>query len=582
LYPWDSQAGTGIPHVRPVAAAPLPQQFHCSRRNRSRADVPLPQEGRAKRGKRRHTMTNFDSLNERSGGKLLVFLVVVLLAGLPLAVWLDLRLLSAANLQRQANDLNTAITDIRDFYAADVVGHVLSAHTRTVVTPNFQTVPGAIPIPATFSLELGRVIGANQSNLQYRFVSDFPFKHRAAHQLDGFEVDALRVFRAQPARRQLVDVSWHGWDNRVRFVAPIIMGQTCVACHNSHPDSPKRDWKIGDVRGIQEISIVEPVAANIFSFNYLLIYFGFAGSLAFGFIAVQRRQARIIRRANAQLAETNDFLASISSKISRYLSPQIYKSIFSGEKDVKISTERKKLTIFFSDIKDFTSTTERLQPEELTSLLNEYFTEMSTIAFAHGGTVDKFVGDAIIVFFGDPHTLGVAEDAKACLRMAVAMQVRLAELNVMWHSRGVAMPFRVRMGINTGFCDVGNFGSEQRMDYTIIGAAMNLSARLQTLADPGTIVVSAETFTLVRDIVAGHPLPAVTVRGFRDAIVPYVIDALLEAPGRQRHVFAEHAAGLDLYLDLDRVEDGESERLRGVLSDALDALERRRMPAPEL
>jgi adenylate cyclase len=537
---------------------------------------------REPRGKRRHTMTNFDTLNERSGGKLLVFLVVVLLAGLPLAVWLDLRHLSAANLQRQANDLNTAITDIRDFYAADVVGHVLSAHTQTVVTPNFQTVPGAIPIPATFSLELGRVIGANQSNLQYRFVSDFPFKHRAAHQLDGFEVDALRIFRAQPARRQLVDVSWHGWDNRVRFVAPIIMGQTCIACHNSHPDSPKRDWKIGDVRGIQEISIAEPVAANIFSFNYLLVYFGFAGSLAFGFIAVQRRQARIIRRANTQLAETNDFLASISLKISRYLSPQIYKSIFSGEKDVKISTERKKLTIFFSDIKDFTSTTERLQPEELTSLLNEYFTEMSTIAFAHGGTVDKFVGDAIIVFFGDPHTLGVAEDAKACLRMAVGMQVRLAELNVMWHSRGVAMPFRVRMGINTGFCDVGNFGSEQRMDYTIIGAAMNLSARLQTLADPGTIVVSAETFTLVRDIVAGHPLPPVTVRGFRDEIVPYVIDALLEAPGRQRHVFAEHAAGLDLYLDLDRVEDGESERLRGVLTDALDALERHRMPTPEL
>jgi adenylate cyclase len=527
-------------------------------------------------------MTNFDSLNERSGGKLLILLVVVLLAGLPLSVWLDLRHLSSTDLSRQANDLNTAITDIRDFYASDVVGHVLSSPTHTVVTPNFQTVPGAIPIPATFSLELGRVIGANQANLQYRFVSDYPFQHRAPHQLDAFELGALRTFRTQPMRRQLVDVSWHGWDNRVRLVAPIIMGQTCVACHDTHPDSPKRDWKVGDVRGIQEISIVEPVATNIFSFQYLLMYFGFAGSLAFGFIAIQRRQARLIRRANAQLAQTNDFLASISTKISRYLSPQIYKSIFSGEKDVKISTERKRLTIFFSDIKDFTSTTERLQPEELTGLLNEYFTEMSTIAFAHGGTVDKFVGDAVIVFFGDPETLGVAEDAKACLRMAVEMQARLAELNVMWHSRGVAMPFRVRMGINTGYCDVGNFGSEQRMDYTIIGAAMNLSARLQTLAEPGTIVVSSETFALVRDIVAGHPLPPLTVRGFRDEIVPYVIDALLEAQGRKKHVFAEHAPGLDLYLDLDRVDDHENERLRGVLSDALDALERNRAPAADV
>jgi class 3 adenylate cyclase len=529
-------------------------------------------------------MNSFDSLNERSGGRLLILLVLVLLAGLPLSVWLDLRHLSAANLGRQASDLNIAITDIRDFYAGDVVGHVLAAPTRTIVTPDFETIPGAIPIPATFSLELGRVIGANQANLQYRFVSDYPFKHRAPHQLDAFERAALTTFRTQPSRRQLVDVAWHGWDNRVRLVAPIIMRQTCVACHNTHPDSPKRDWKIGDVRGIQEISIIEPIATNIFSFQYLLTYFVFSGSLAFGFITIQRRQARTIRRVNNQLAATNDFLASISQKISRYLSPQIYKSIFSGEKDVKIHTERKKLTIFFSDIKDFTATTERLQPEELTSLLNEYFTEMSTLAFAHGGTVDKFVGDSVIVFFGDPQTLGVAQDARACLRMAVAMQARLTELNVIWHSRGVSAPFRVRMGINTGFCDVGNFGSDQRMDYTIIGAAMNLAARLQSVAEPGTIVVSEETFTLVRDIVAGHQLRPLTVRGFRDEIVPYVIDALLDAPGQRKHVFTEHAAGLDLYLDLDRVDDAQRDHLRDVLADALDALdalERQRTPTPD-
>jgi class 3 adenylate cyclase len=543
-------------------------------------DAPFQKDERIVRGKRRAGMNSFDALNERSGGRLLVILVLVLLGGLPLAVWLDLRHLSAANLARQANDLNIAITDIRDFYASDVVGHVLAAQqTHTVVTPDFETIPGAIPIPATFSLELGRVIGANQANIQYRFVSDYPFRHRALHQLDAFERGALTSFRAQPGQRQLLDVGWQGLDNRVRLVAPIIMGQTCVACHNTHPDSPKRDWKVGDVRGIQEISIAEPVATNIFSFRYLLTYFALAGALAFGFIALQRRQANTIRHVNEQLAQTNDFLASISTKISRYLSPQIYKSIFSGEKDVTIHTERKKLTIFFSDIKDFTATTERLQPEELTSLLNEYFTEMSTLAFAYGGTVDKFVGDSVIVFFGDPQTRGVSEDARACIRMAVAMQARLVELNVMWHSRGVLVPFRVRMGIHTGFCDVGNFGSDQRMDYTIIGAAMNLSARLQSIAEPGSIVVSQETFALVRDIVAGRPLAALTVRGFRDEIVPYVIDELLDTPGQARHVFAEHASGLDLYIDVDRIDDRDSERLRAVLTDALEALEQRRIPA---
>src|SRR5262249_32486089 len=125
-------------------------------------------------------------------------------------------------------------------------------------------------------------------------------------------------------------------------------------------------------------------------------------------------------------------------------------------KDVVIHTERKKLTIFFSDIKDFTATTERLQPELITELLNEYFTAMSDIALKHGGTIDKFIGDAILIFFGDPETKGDAEDAKACLRMAIEMRLRLAELNAKWRNTGLEHPFSVRMGINTGYCNVGN------------------------------------------------------------------------------------------------------------------------------
>ena len=190
-------------------------------------------------------------------------------------------------------------------------------------------------------------------------------------------------------------------------------------------------------------------------------------------------------------------------KIAKYISPQIYKSIFSGQRDAAIATERKKLTIFFSDIKDFTATTERLQPEDLTALLNEYFTEMSNIALRHGATVDKFIGDAMLLFFGDPETKGPAGDARACLEMAVEMQKRLAELNTEWRRRGIEKPFQARMGINTGFCNVGNFGSEDRMDYTIIGAEANLAARLQSIAEPNGIVMSYETYALVRDIVRG-------------------------------------------------------------------------------
>src|SRR5262245_61557378 len=234
---------------------------------------------------------------------------------------------------------------------------------------------------------------------------------------------------------------------------------------------------------------------------------------------------------NRELETANQFLATLSMKISRYLSPQIYKSIFSGEKDVIIHTERKKLTIFFSDIKDFTAATERLQPEQFTLLLNEYFTEMSNIALKHGGTIDKFVGDAILIFFGDPESKGEADDAKACLRMAAEMQDHLAELHVKWRTAGVEQPFRARIGINTGFCNVGNFGSADRMDYTIHGAEVNLAARLQSIAEPGHIVISYETYSLVRDTLVAHPLPPIMVKGISREIVPYAVEAVLDEAG---------------------------------------------------
>jgi adenylate cyclase len=503
-----------------------------------------------------------------------ILLVIVLLAGLPLAVWLDLRNLTEKALLRQASDLNSVVTSVRGYYANNVVGRVLASPGSTQVVHNYQSIPGAIPIPATLSLELGRAISEQQQNIAYRFVSDFPFKNRAPHPFDDFETTALAALRDH-SDQKLTEVSWSILSDRVRLIAPVIMGAACVACHNTHPESPKRDWKIGDVRGIQEIAISQAFATNIFSFKYLLAYFVFMAATGFTFIAVQRRQAATIRDMNGQLETTNEFLATLSTKISRYLSPQIYKSIFSGQKDVKIHTERKRLTIFFSDIKDFTATTERLQPEQITRLLNEYFTEMSNIALKHGGTIDKFVGDAILIFFGDPESKGEAEDAKACLRMAAEMQHRLAELNAKWRSEGIEEPFRVRIGINTGFCNVGNFGSADRMDYTIIGAEANLAARLQSIAEPGHIVVSYETYALVRDIVVAHALPPITMKGISRDVTPYAVEGMLDTAGLNIKVFSEHVTGLDFYLDPRMVDSSSAERIRALLQDAIAALENR-------
>ncbi|CAN5383908.1 adenylate/guanylate cyclase domain-containing protein [soil metagenome] len=497
--------------------------------------------------------------------------VLLLLIGLPVAVWLDLRNLAERSLTLQATDLNSVITSVRSYYATNVVARVLGSPGKTNVIHNYMDVPGAIPIPATLSLELGKVIGEQQGNISYRFVSDFPFKGRAPHDLDTFEQAALTSLRSDP-KQKIHDVSWSNFDGQVRLIAPIIMGQACVNCHNSHPDSPKKDWKAGDVRGIQEVIVDQPVAANLFSFKWLIGYFGFMAVIGLAFVAWQNRQSLMIAGINRELEASNAFLASVSLKISRYLSPQLYKSIFAGEKDVTIQTERKKLTIFFSDIKDFTATTEQLQPEEITALLNEYFTEMSAIAMRHGGTVDKFIGDAILIFFGDPETKGVAEDALACLHMAFAMQKRIGELNAKWRNAGVDLPVFVRMGINTGYCNVGNFGSTDRMDYTIIGAEANLAARLQSVAEAGQIVVSYETYALVRNDYSAHPLPAIQMKGISRPVVPYVIEGALATAEEGTGLFNEHMPGLDFYLDPAALNEEAAARTRFVLQQALAAL----------
>ncbi|MGX9574130.1 MULTISPECIES: adenylate/guanylate cyclase domain-containing protein [unclassified Mesorhizobium] len=515
---------------------------------------------------------------QRTMGPLLVAAVVIGLIGLPVAAWLDLRDLSERMLRTQASEISRIIDEMRGFYGSEVVGRVLQADDAVTATHNYRDVPGAIPIPATLSIELGKRISAHDGSVKYRFVSDLPFKGRDPHQLDAFERNAIFALRANP-REPIIEVSGSLFDRHVRAAAPVVMGQVCVTCHNSHPDSPKTDWKVGDVRGIQEISVNQPIAANVLAFKYLLLYFGFAAAAGLTFILLQRRQSALVQGINKELSEANDFLAAISLKIAKYLSPQIYKSIFSGQKDVTIATERKKLTIFFSDVKDFTAIVERLQPEDLTVLLNEYFTEMSTIALKHGATVDKFIGDALLVFFGDPETQGIEEDARACLRMAVDMQRRLEQLNRVWRDRGVERPFQARMGINTGYCNVGNFGSDDRMDYTIIGAEANLAARLQSIAEPGGICLSYETYALVRDLVRARPLAPIAMKGISREVVPYEVEGLLGELAQRPQVISEHATGLDLFLDVEAIDENGVERAKKRLSEALLALTIRSKPA---
>ena len=278
-----------------------------------------------------------------------------------------------------------------------------------------------------------------------------------------------------------------------------------------------------------------------------------------------KRAEEEIRMANSKLEQASDLvteknkaLETLSTKLSKYLSPQVYSSIFSGSQEVKIASTRKKLTVFFSDIADFTSTTDDLESEELTTLLNHYLTAMSEIALAYGATIDKYVGDAVLAFFGDPETKGVNEDATACVNMAIAMQRRMRELQAEWRDRGWQKPFQLRIGINTGYCTVGNFGSEDRMDYTIIGSEVNLASRLQSHAELGGILLSHDTYSLVKDQVLAAERTAIHAKGIAKPVRNYAVIAPVDDLIAQGRAIHEEQAGLRVLVDLEKLDKAKA------------------------
>jgi class 3 adenylate cyclase len=276
---------------------------------------------------------------------------------------------------------------------------------------------------------------------------------------------------------------------------------------------------------------------------------------------------RQLNAAAAVIAQKNKELEALSTKLSKYLSPQIYNSIFTGAQGVEIASNRKKLTIFFSDVVNFTETTDKLESEDLTNLLNRYLTEMSDIALKYGATIDKYIGDAIMVFFGDPETKGLKEDALACVRMAIAMLRRMRELRSEWQELGAEKPFRVRMGINTGYVTVGNFGSSERMDYTIIGNAVNLTARLQTNSEIDGILLGHETYSLVKDEVAAEEQPSIKAKGFAEPVRCYKVLGLYDDLAEEGAIIREEREGFRLLLNLEKQDKAEAiERLEAILA----------------
>lgn len=289
-------------------------------------------------------------------------------------------------------------------------------------------------------------------------------------------------------------------------------------------------------------------------------------------ITERKHAEHALHLANKTLHEKNEQLEGLSAKLAKYLSRQVYDSIFTGKTEVKVESYRKELTVFFSDIQGFTDLTDRLEAERLSELLNSYLSEMAMIADEHGGTIDKFIGDGIMIFFGDPESLGRKEDAIACVRMALAMRERVSDLCSNWVELTDSTQLKVRMGINTGFCTVGNFGSDDRMDYTIVGGPVNVASRLESTAVADQIHISHETYSLVKDEIYCRPVGDIMVKGIAHELRTYEVIETSEAAAAHGPIHAA-AGGFSLELDPAALAEGEAEEAKRALREALAALD---------
>ena len=256
--------------------------------------------------------------------------------------------------------------------------------------------------------------------------------------------------------------------------------------------------------------------ANTFTDEDLQFLVAFSGIAAIGI-------------KNSRYAEQIRHEAMVRSNFERYFAPNVAAEIAQQAGAVRLGGERRPTTVLFSDIRGFTAMAESMGPDAIAQLLSEYFTEMVDVIFDYGGTLDKFMGDAIMALWGAP--LAHADDADRALRAAVEMQQAVARLNQRWSSEG-RPEIKVGIGINHGEVFAGNIGSHRRLDYTVIGDAVNIAARLCAEAGPGEILVTEGFLRVVRDRVDHEYLPEMALKGKAQMVQVYRIRAIGESDQR--------------------------------------------------
>jgi adenylate cyclase len=248
-----------------------------------------------------------------------------------------------------------------------------------------------------------------------------------------------------------------------------------------------------------------------------------------------RERTRQLEAAGDQLAELNRTLEERVAeqvgqldrlgRLKRFFSPQVSDLILAGNAEDPLKSHRREVTVVFLDLRGFTAFAETAEPEEVMGVLREYHAAMGEVILAHEGTLERFTGDGMMIFFNDP--VPVPNPHERAVRMAIEMRERVIGLLERWRKRGFTLDFGV--GIAHGYATIGAIGFEGRWDYGAIGTVTNLAARLCGEAAPGQILISRRLLGLVEDLVDAEPVGDLTLKGFARPVPTFSVRGLRES-----------------------------------------------------
>ncbi len=265
-------------------------------------------------------------------------------------------------------------------------------------------------------------------------------------------------------------------------------------------------------------------------------------------------------------------MVSVINKLTRFVPPQVWEPIVKSDSPVTVSNKRAKLTIMFSDIVGFTELSDSLSADNLADILNTYMHCMTLIANKHGAVLDKFIGDGMVCFFGEPNSRGARQDALDCIAMAIDMRREMRTLRQKWRLMGFEGLY-IRIGITTGYCHVGNFGSNNRLSYTLIGKEANLAARLESSAGKDEILVSESTYDYICHNYECHHAGAFKLKGFDNKVNAWQV---LDPDAHKGHLskWVDHTLpGFNLHLNFKDMKDNDYQDIRARLNFALERVE---------